>query len=785
MNAERGGDPRGWFAQRLHELWQAAGSPKLDQVAARAKVRTPDGLPTGKVLSAWKTGTNLPQTWNRFAPVLELLIRLTHRHNGFNGRTSGLDNPDMWRSWWENAASPRGTLEVKAPKVRGRPRWRLVPVTECKPSWVGVHRSVTRADADPAANTAVDIPAYVRRDFDEELRRSIRAASATGGFILVVGGSSVGKSRSLYEAVTGKLGSWDLLLADDAAAVRDAAAVLRPRTVVWLDDTPVPRYLTEIDGGGLTRSDLLQLLRNDDSRPVVFIDTMWPNVIDAANDIPTVSEGGRRPTADLYRDVREFIALADHYIEVAGEFSRGERRRAAALAVSDSRLAAALADRQFGFTQHLAGAPELVRRWLHGDAHSTAVITAAVDCRRIGIDTPLKYDTLKRAAVGYLSERQRATTPDDWFDTALNSATAEGKGTSAPLLPCSTDDDLAGAMAGYSLAEYLVDYGLRYRTLSPIPGTVWEALMDSQDGDELYRLARTAYWRGLFTYAGDLYLRSYAVGKSEGLRDFVRLLADQGRDEELQKLAQVDYEAGKYWARFLEERGNAPELRALAIEKGYPDAIWSFLDLLNRQGGFDEGLAEVLQLRNRLKGHNWIGEIVLPEMLRQLDRTKELSELAAAGDKWAADALQRGPWEPIAPEAPEPRQAPASLLPPDQLNEAIDRLRERVTGAHKDAQTELAHLLADHGEVEELRLLIVATGNFAAHARLRDLLAEQGPLKDLQALIRNGLNPDGTIASEALVVIVDGIKIQWWRPKTQARRTFLSGTFLSEDLLNW
>jgi hypothetical protein len=71
---------------------------------------------------------------------------------------------------------------------------------------------------------------------DADLRTAITAAAGRGGFVLVKGGSSVGKTRALFEAVRAVLPEWWLLHPADAAAVRAFGDAHAPRTVVWLDE---------------------------------------------------------------------------------------------------------------------------------------------------------------------------------------------------------------------------------------------------------------------------------------------------------------------------------------------------------------------------------------------------------------------------------------------------------------------------------------------------------------------------------------------------------------------
>lgn len=144
-----------------------------------------------------------------------------------------------------------------------------------------------------------DLPRYVLRDYDDHLRRRLRDAATEGGFLVLVGDSSVGKTRSLYEAVRVVLPDWQVLIAAGAAGVRSAVGAIPPRIIVWLDDTPTERYLTETGQGGLTRTDLLGLLSSSTaSGPLMVLDALWYARYRALTAMPQESE------VDRYRDAR-------------------------------------------------------------------------------------------------------------------------------------------------------------------------------------------------------------------------------------------------------------------------------------------------------------------------------------------------------------------------------------------------------------------------------------------------------------------------------------------------
>ena len=126
-------------------------------------------------------------------------------------------------------------------------------------------------------------PEYVPRDVDAAefgIRAKVAAAAERGGLVLLVGGSSVGKTRCAVEAVTALLPEWWLVHPAGPAEVAALARAPVPRMVVWLDE--LQRYL---DGEhGLTGGVVRALLNAPHS--AVIIGTLWPDRYAAYTTMP-------------------------------------------------------------------------------------------------------------------------------------------------------------------------------------------------------------------------------------------------------------------------------------------------------------------------------------------------------------------------------------------------------------------------------------------------------------------------------------------------------------------
>jgi hypothetical protein len=302
-----------------------------------------------------------------------------------------------------------------------------VQVSEADPRRLGVHAAISV----PGAPEEIP-PEYVPRDVDTAehgVRAKVAAAAQRGGFVLLVGGSSVGKTRCAVEAVKALLPDWWLVHPAGPGQVAALAQAPSPRMVVWLDE--LQRYLDGEQGltGGVVRALL------NAPGPVVIIGTLWPGWYAAYAMLPDPGK------PDPHAREREVLDLAD-VVRIGPEFSPAEQGRARDAAARDQRLAIALETAGYGLTQTLAAAPQLVARWQDAQTASPyawAVLTAALDAARLGARAPLSADFLQAAAPGYCTSRQLAEAPGNWFEDARDYATSELYGAVAALSPVGSD----------------------------------------------------------------------------------------------------------------------------------------------------------------------------------------------------------------------------------------------------------------------------------------------------------------------------------------------------------
>lgn len=352
--------------------------------------------------------------------------------------------------------------------------------------------------ADPSGTRGLPpLPPYLHRPgVDGPLRAAVRAARGSSRMVLLVGGSSVGKTRACWEAVHAELPPdwrlWHPLSPSRPEALLDALRTERiaPRTVVWLNEAQLylnARGAVEAIQGALSDASL---------GPVLFLGSLWPEYWTRLGD---ETRSGRESRLLLERT---------EDITVPTYFTSNELRSQAGLVDSDPRLAWALGEGEKGqLTQALSGALDLVRRYRHATPAERAVLEAAMDFARLSeVRRAVPGSFLRAAAASYLPtgepplDRKR-------FREAVGRLCERGLGTPGPLVPSSRGEasNALGRMRGerhdpkyererYRLTDYLEEYGRERRRAVCPPESFWaEAGRSSTDRSYLgHNFARAA-----------------------------------------------------------------------------------------------------------------------------------------------------------------------------------------------------------------------------------------------------------------------------------------------------
>ncbi|MGW7319989.1 helix-turn-helix domain-containing protein [Streptomyces sp. NPDC054865] len=339
----------------------------------------------------------------------------------------------------------------------------------------------------PGRSGARMMPRYVRREHDRLLAGLVEdAAAGHSRAVVLVGGSSTGKTRACWEAVQPLAAQgWRLWHPFDPTRAQDALQDLprvAPRTVVWLNEAQ--HYLGDRAAGERIAAAVHRLLVTVEFGPVLVMGTLWPEYVARYTALPAPGE------QDPHSRVREL--LAGRVLTVPESFDARALAAAAALAEGGDRLLADALGRagtEGRVTQDLAGAPELLNRYRHASPAAAAVLEVAMDARRLGVGIHLPQAFLTDAAADYLTDTDYDQLTDDWAEQAYAELAAPVHGKQAPLrrtnpriqrrppTPCPADHSPGPSTAGpvFRLADYLEQHGrISRRHLCP-PASFWHA----------------------------------------------------------------------------------------------------------------------------------------------------------------------------------------------------------------------------------------------------------------------------------------------------------------------
>ena len=557
------------------------------------------------------------------------------------------------------------------------------------------------------------LPAYVRRQHDNELARVIAvAAGGRSAMAVLVGSSSTGKTRACWEAVQplSELG-WRLWHPFDPSRTKAALAGLAqvgPRTVVWLNETQ--HYL---DTGEEMAAAIHALLSDPGRSPVLVLGTLWPEYDRIF---------ARRPEPgqpDPHARTRELLAA--RRIVMPGKFDEPALCEARRLASAGDQYLANVLARDHGgrIAQYLAGAPELLRRYASAEPAARAILNAAIDARRLGVALHLPQAFLAEAASDYLNPDESDTLLDDWFECAVSQLAEPVHGGFAPLrrvrqqmkhepMEQYPDTEIApGSM--YRLADYLEQYGRDERRLDCPPHSFWGAARSHvNDHVTLHQLGKAASARGRLQWADALYRRA----------------ADAGSVEAAYELAHLRERAG--------DIKDAEALYRRAGELGDHTAMCELVMIWDRAGSSDE--AEDLAQLAADAGH--------PRGLSDLAWTREQAgdrpaaeafyeRAAAAGDHFATHELMR-----IREEAGDGAKA-------EQLALGAIKVGNPFVA---DGLTQLREKAGDHAGAERIAQLAADAGHPGSLYELGRLRQEAGNRDQAVALFRRAADAGSTNA---------------------------------------
>lgn len=607
----------------LYGLYLSAYPITLAQIHARIhaladgdEASDPTSTPTVETIHTVLSDPTLPANVRHVVAVAAALLH-PQAVPGSSQAVRGHPEIERIRRLWERAALDRPAG---------------VPVADVGAEDLEVHRALPLDDAD-----AVALPSYVVRPHDEVLHDLVRAAmakSGRSGMAMLISGSTSGKTRACFEALRWVGGQpaarslatagwrvWPQINPMLPQRFLDELDRVGHRTVIWLNEAQ--RYLLEpaSDTATAIAARLRALLADRSRAPVLLLGTLWPNYRDTIMRRPP--DGQPDPHAHAR------ALLTGHTIVVPDTFTGQDL--AAARASTDPRIRDAAGHAEHGaITQHLAGVPDLMDRYIHATAPARAVLHAAMDARRFGHGEWLPREFLRSAAPAYLDQREHREylLDPDWFNRALDELTAPHTAKTRALYPYPAVVEHA-QNTRLRLEDYLDHHGHRTRNhVVPTQG-FWDAAADYADTPaDLHQLGVSALARHRLRIAATLLARAgdagvldaltmlaqirEQIGDDEGAEQLLRRAADAGHGGALVDLALLRESVGdqkgcenllrraadagvtkamSLIAGILEKAGNhqaAEQFAFLAAANGDPDGLYQLTEIREKAGEIND-----------------------------------------------------------------------------------------------------------------------------------------------------------------------------------------------------
>jgi hypothetical protein len=560
---------------------------------------------------------------------------------------------------------------------------------------------------------------YVLRAHDEQLNAAVREAGAGASrMVTLIGDSSTGKTRACLEAVRHLPKRWRLWHPIDPSrpeAVLESLADVRPHTVLCINDAH--HYLATADPQVGTRvaAGLRTLLHDTARAPVLILVTLWPRFWRQLTATP--ADGAPDP----YAPARDLLTGTD--LAVPAAFAGADLAAVRPPADRDPRLALALEHAEAGrITQHLAGVPELLRRYRTAAAPARAVLDAAIDARRLGHPVHLPGPLLRQAALGYLSEADRSDLHrhlgDQWFDRIVDDLEEPECGIPGPLSRIAGGRDLR-------LADAVEQAGVTARAVVFPPAGFWEAVADTvTDHAVLTVLAGQAQRRGRYRRAARLYRHAADLGGITALQALAMLRERVG-----------DHRQAEVLSREAADLGDAAALRELA---------W------RREQAGDRSAAERLYREAADRGH--------AAALRGLAQRHKRAGDGDSADQLYHDVLQFGDTVAFR-ELIRRRDTDHRHTPEQPEDDTGDRaallavLMQRLEAGDHAGAEQLARQAADRGDAATLMVLAMLRNEAGDHNSAEELYqqaADSGDTTALWTLVRRYENEGDRSRAESL-----------------------------------
>ncbi|MFD7474415.1 tetratricopeptide repeat protein [Streptomyces sp. NPDC059837] len=546
------------------------------------------------------------------------------------------------------------------------------------------HEDPVSFGVHPAATwSGSQCPEYVRRDIDEDLYAVLKP----GTFVLLVGDPTSGKSRTAFESARNKFPDYLVFRPEDGLEFAECVAFSRSsKKVIWLDE--LDRFLSPpfISTGSLDEA-----LRSG----AILIGTMRADQLDLLS--PRHERGHSHETKILVRAARAVTARA-HILYIDRQWSPDEVTRAERSKDPRVQDASRYAS-EYGIAEYLAAGPQLYLEWQNAwspglHPRGAALVSAAVDLRRAGINEPVASEILERLHVIYLDERGGTRLRPEPLLDAMYWALEPLHATSSLLVPVQDDT--------YRAYEYLAGALARDKKSRDLPDQVWASAVNDFSLEIAHTVGHRAEKATKFDFASQAYERLAAAGIHDGSFHLGYIASE--RD---------DLEEAEFWYRKAISQGSTVAKNNLGL-------------VLARSGREDEGsywFLEAAQQGNKNAMRN-LGKY----LLKRADRSEARDIFLSFMDK--------------APSVAKILMGRLSIVQAE-YREAEEWLQQALSEGDDDALFFLGVAQEEQGDLESASSSYrraIAAGNEEATNNFASTLERLGMLQEAESHYRVRLN---------------------------------------------
>ncbi len=369
------------------------------------------------------------------------------------------------------------------------------PVAEADPQQLGVSRSSIAEEIAARSGYGND-PPYIPRDVDGRLIQELKRRTP---FIVLVGPSKSGKSRSAFEGANTVFGA-HTMLAPSRATELDSRSLRRifelgapdqwgeEPVVLWLEDLHF--YLR----AGALDTQILKAWRDKHPRVLVLA------TVTESDYGELVTPGGESSdaTRSLAKQIRAVLDEATT-IPMQALASAAELRSAQDLYPG--------VDFSVGIGVALVSGPLLVEKLqTGGEGHSegVAVTCAAIDWVRAGMSRPIKRAELEELYPLYLRNlRPRQPIRDGALEHGLAWATASVIPRGSVSLVYAADEGGDSFLPFDYIVAYREEEGAEGLYQEPVPSPTWQWMLSHVSPTEAFAVGLAAYGKGDLDVAVD------------------------------------------------------------------------------------------------------------------------------------------------------------------------------------------------------------------------------------------------------------------------------------------